>query len=81
MSPMSVIIKVISNLCIIFLQLNLHGVPITEEEAISTDVKFLDEIMEKYEKITSDDKKAKEVYQENNGMFVPFNTISNKFRN
>lgn len=51
--------------------------PITEEEAISTDVVFLDEIMEKYEKITSDDEKAKEVYQENNGMFVPFNTISN----
>ncbi|KAL9980972.1 hypothetical protein ACROYT_G009621 [Oculina patagonica] len=47
--------------------LNLHGLPITEEEAISTDVVFLDEIMEKYEKITSDDEKAKEVYQENNG--------------
>ena len=28
--------------------------------------------MEKYEQITSDDKKAKEVYQENDGIFVPW---------
>lgn len=54
------------------LQLNLNGVPITEDEAVSTDVKFLDSIMEKYEQITSDDKKAKEVCQENDGIFVPW---------
>ncbi|KAJ7333776.1 hypothetical protein OS493_015867 [Desmophyllum pertusum] len=47
--------------------LNLKGVPITEDEATSRDVKFLAVIMDKYEQIASDEKKIKEVYQENNG--------------
>jgi len=47
--------------------LNLNGVPVTEDEATSTDVKFLNAIMEKYEQISSDEEKAKEVYIENTG--------------
>lgn len=47
--------------------LNLNGLPVTEDEATSTDVKFLNAIMEKYEQISSDEKKAKEVYIENTG--------------
>jgi len=47
--------------------LNLNGVPVTEDEATSTDVKFLNAIMEKYEQMSSDEKKLKEVSVENTG--------------
>lgn len=45
----------------------MNGIPVTEDEATSKDVKFLNTIMEKYEQISSDEKKAKEVYIENTG--------------
>lgn len=47
--------------------LNLNGIPITEDEATSTDTKFLATIMDKYEEISSSEKKLKEIQIENNG--------------
>lgn len=48
-------------------QLNLNGIPITEDEATSTDTKFLGLIMDKYEEISSSEKKLKEIKKENSG--------------
>lgn len=47
--------------------LNLNGIPITEDEASSTDTKFLALVMDKYEEISSSEKKLKEIKKENNG--------------
>ncbi|XP_022785789.1 iron-sulfur cluster co-chaperone protein HscB, mitochondrial-like isoform X2 [Stylophora pistillata] len=48
-------------------KLNLNGIPITEDEATSTDTKFLGLIMDKYEEISSSEKKLKEIKKENSG--------------